>query len=167
MLYTISRPLAHCPDKFPARKPARTLLLSLLLATTLAPAGFVSAQTETVSASFLESEVLSPTVGDLEQRLGVRIESVEQLEDGETVKIRVSMPQGDNGEIEEVIVLGQPDKKTRTGTPLLQKQKFEVVKNLEDGRSGIVIYLGKREDFMLKLNYTEPRPDVEPDLLNR
>lgn len=145
---------------------AQKLLLSLLLAS-LAPAGLAIAETETNRLPVLETEVLIPNPGYQDEANGVRVESVEQSEDGQTVKIYVTVPHGENGDIEEVIVLGQPDKKTKIRTPLLQKQKFEVVKNLEEGRSGIVIYLGKREDFLLKLNYTEPRPDVEPDVFNR
>lgn len=165
---TTSRSSVRRQCTVPARKPTKTLLLSLLLATALAPAGFASAQTEAVNRPILQTEMLSPTAGDRDERLGVRVESVEQSEDGETVRIYVSVPRGDKNEIiEEVIVLGQPDKKTKISTPLLQKQKFEVVNNLEEGRNGIVIYLGKREDFLLKLNYTEPRPDVEPDVFNR
>jgi hypothetical protein len=160
------------------RSRAHPLLLSLMFAAALAPASYLSAQTPsapTVSAQAtqlesrpaLETELLSPTVGDLDQRLGARVESIEQVEDSETVKIYVTLPQQDGSEIEEVIVLGQPDKKTKQSTPLLQMQKFEVLNDLDEGRSGIVIYLGKKEDFVLKLNYTEPRPDVEPDLFNR
>lgn len=167
MIPTIFLPSARCQSATSARKPTHNLLLSAAFATALLPFGFTSAETESVSRPTLETELLSPTAGDQDERLNVRVESVEQMEDGETLKIYVSMPQADGGEIEEVIVLGQPDKKTKTRTPLLQKQKFEVVNNLEEGRSGIVIYLGKREDFLLKLNYTEPRPDVEPDVFNR
>ncbi|MBU3071112.1 hypothetical protein KOI40_14905 [Aestuariicella sp. G3-2] len=115
----------------------------------------------------LETDVLQPTVGHQEGKTGARIESVEQMEDGKTVKIHVSLPDGANSDIEEVIVMGRPDKKPKKESTLLQKQKFEVVNNLDEGRSGIVIYLGKQEDFMLRLNYTEPRPDVEPDVFNR
>lgn len=146
---------------------AKALLLSVLFAASLAPAAIALAETGKTPLPVLETEVLSPTPGHQDERHGVRVESVEQLEDGQTVKIYVTVPQGENSDIEEVIVLGQPDKKTKLRTPLLQKHKFEVVKNLEQGRSGIVIYLGKREDFLLKLNYTEPRPDVEPDVFNR
>lgn len=115
----------------------------------------------------LETDLLQPLAGHKENKSGARIESVEQMEDGKTVKIHISLPDGAESDIEEVIVLGRPDKKPKKGPTLLQKQKFEVVNNLDEGRSGIIIYLGKQEDFMLKLNYTEPRPDVEPDVFNR
>jgi hypothetical protein len=124
---------------------------------------FSQAQTATA----LETDVLKPKVGHQGRALGARIESVEHIEDGKVVKIKVSIPAQDDSDIEEVVVLGQPEIITKVRRPVEQKQRFEVVKNLEQGRSGVIIYLGKRQDFALKLNYTEDSPDVEPDVYNR
>ncbi len=93
---------------------------------------------------------------------------MEELNNGELYKIHVSLPRDDEqGELEEVIVYGtreELESVLEAEMPTLeQKQRFEVVNDLESGRSGVVIYLGKRQNFMLRLNYTEPRPDVEPD----
>ncbi|WP_439135406.1 hypothetical protein [Pseudomaricurvus sp.] len=156
---------------FTSSKWLQTLLL-LCLMTSLNPASAQSEESEISTTVVkpkpaLETDLLQPTVGHQESKTGARIESIEEMEDGETVKIHVSLPDGSNSDLEEVIVLGRPDKKEKKDSTLLQKQKFEVVNDIEEGRSGIVIYLGKQEDFMLKLNYTEPRPDVEPDVFNR
>ncbi len=112
------------------------------------------------------TNTMPPIAGHEDRELGTRIESVESIDNGKAVKIYVSVPRNEQSDIEEVIVLGKQDKQKKRPT-LLQTQKFEIVNNLEAGRSGIVIYLGKHEDFALKLNYTEPRPDVEPDVFNR
>lgn len=118
----------------------------------------------------LETSVLEPEVGHLGQSLGARIEAVERLEDGKMVKIEISLPEPDtssstDSSLEEVIVYGTQEEDERP--KLEQKQEFQIINNLEEGRSGIVIYLDKRQNFVLRLNYTEPQPDVEPDLYNR
>lgn len=118
----------------------------------------------------LETDELKPVQGHQGGTLGARIDAVESLDNGEMIKISVSLPKptlAHESDIEEVIVMGVAPKK-ETQRPLLdQGQKVEVVNDLEQGRSGIVIYLKKQQNFVLQLNYTEPRPDVEPDVFSR
>jgi len=111
-----------------------------------------------------ETDVLKPTAGYQGQRLGARIESVEKLDS--QVKIRISLPkQLSQRQLEEVTVYGDPQK-VENKSEVLQAKRFEFIQDPNLERSGLIIYLGKRQDFLLKLNYTEPRPTIEPDLIN-
>ncbi|MAZ90283.1 MAG: hypothetical protein CL693_21845 [Cellvibrionaceae bacterium] len=126
-----------------------------------------------LASQVIETSALIPAVGHQGTSLGARIEAVENSDDGKMVKIAISLPttesdnsdDSDSPQLEEVIVYGTPEQQDRI--ELNQQQEFEVVNNLDEGRSGIIIYLDKQQDFVLRLNYTEPRPDVEPDLYNR
>jgi len=130
------------------------LLYTALLAASLQAAPLIS-----------ETDVLKPTAGYQGQRLGARIESVEKLES--QVKIRISLPkQLSQSQLEEVTVYGDPQKVNSTGE-VLQAKRFEFIQDPNLERSGLVIYLGKQQDFLLKLNYTEPHSPIEPDLINR
>ncbi len=117
----------------------------------------------------IESSALIPKVGHQGTSLGARIEAVERIAGEEMVKIEISLPKtvqqkSANSQLEEVIVYGTRENIEQT--PLTQKQQFKVVNNLDEGRSGIVIFLDKQQNFVLHLNYTEPKPDVEPDVYN-
>ncbi|GAB3101326.1 hypothetical protein G8770_15975 [Aestuariicella hydrocarbonica] len=166
--------IAHCS--------AGTKILLVVLAFTLSSFSALGvAETETLSETEidrqkaleiqskneLQTKLLRPIVGNEDKDAGARVESVEYLDDGKTVKISVSLPENKYSELEEVVVLGRPDKQKIEWPTLFQPKKFEVVNNLQEGKSGVIIYLGKEQDFLLKLNYTEPRPDVEPDVYNR
>ena len=135
-------------------------------------AAMANAEEESVTEFIqtLETSILEPEVGHQGQSLGARIEAVERLQDGKMVKIEISLPEPDtssssDSSLEEIIVYGTPEDKDRP--KLEQKQEFQIINDLKEGRSGIIIYLDKRQNFVLRLNYTEPRPDVEPDLYNR
>jgi len=126
-----------------------------------------------LASQIIETSALIPAVGHQGTTLGARIEAIENSDDGNMVKIAISLPtagsdnhdDSDSPQLEEVIVYGTPEQRDRI--ELDQQQEFEVVNNLKEGRNGIIIYLDKQQDFVLRLNYTEPRPDVEPDLYNR
>jgi hypothetical protein len=109
---------------------------------------------------WLQSDDLKGEIGQEETTLGVKVHSVEEDENG--VRISVSVPaeiaNGSNGQLEEVVVYGK--KMTTEPRPELQQVKqFEVVNDLDNGRSGLVIYLGKKEDFALRLNYSDDTQD--------
>jgi len=111
-----------------------------------------------------ETDVLKPTAGYQGQRLGARIESVEKLDT--QVKIEISLPkQLSQTQLEEVTVYGDPQQ-VSNNIEVLQAKRFEFTQDPNLERSGLIIYLGKQQDFVLKLNYTEPRPSIEPDLIN-
>jgi len=129
------------------------LLSTALLSTSLHAAPLIS-----------ETDVLKPTAGYQGQRLGARIESVEKLDT--QVKIEISLPkQLSQTQLEEVTVYGDPQQVTNN-IEVLQAKRFEFTQDPNLERSGLIIYLGKQQDFVLKLNYTEPRPSIEPDLIN-
>ena len=135
------------------------LLLSLL--------GSVTALAQEKAKS-LETEELKFGMGNEEKGLGTRIQSIEEDEQG--IKVTISAPQritdGSQGDLEEIVVLGKAPEKDKPRPSLIQIKRYEVINNLEEGRSGLVFYLGKKEDFVLKFNYTDDSPTVEPDLLH-
>ncbi len=116
----------------------------------------------------LETEELKLQMGHEEPGLGARIHKIEEDEKG--IKVTISAParitDGTHGDLEEIVVLGKAPEKDKPRPSLMQIDRYEVINDLEEGRSGLVFYLGKQEDFVLKFNYTDDRPTVEPDLLH-
>ncbi len=96
-----------------------------------------------------DTDWLSPQTGFEENKMGARIDSVTEMEEG-MQRIQISLPEVDLP-IEEVVVIGK-----RTDKPEIeQPRRFEYINDLDSGRRGIVIYIGKREKFALKFNYDE------------
>lgn len=135
---------------------------ALCTALLLLSAMFANAQ------NILETDVLKPEMGQQESILGARVHKVEA--DGAAVKITVSVPStltsGVDGQMEEVIVYGNRPVQDQPRPELPQVKRYEVVNNLESGRSGIIIYLGKNEDFVLTFNYTDDRATIMPGVGN-
>lgn len=102
----------------------------------------------------IETGWLLPEAGYTEEIIGARVDSVTETETDGEQKIIVSLPRREST-LEEVIVIGKRKKAVR---PLIQTQRFEYINDPELGRYGIIIYLGKREQFALKLNYYEVNP---------
>lgn len=127
-------------------------LLPLTLALTL-PLG-------AYAANALQTEVIKPKVGH-KGLSGVQVISVTP-ENEESIKVAITLPERSEDSsanvIEEIVVVGHPDSQE-----IKQVKPYEVVNDLEQGRSGIVIYLDKLQDFALTINYSEPLPDVIPD----
>lgn len=140
-----------------SRKLLRRLSPPLLLALLPLPA----------LAQESDSLWLEPVVGKKESKLGARIEKVEKLEsaagDEEVFKIQLSVPKADS-DIEEVIVIAKPRKPKVDLKPAKQAKRFEIYNPPDPNRSGIIIYLGKRQDFALRINYEETRSEIEPHL---
>jgi len=143
----------------------KSLLIPFLAAIALATSQLTWAQTK--PGHSLQSDEIKAEVGQEEKSLGVKIQAVEQDKDG--VKISVSVPKsiadGSQGNLEEVVVYGKKVNTTDPRPELKQLKRYEVVNNLEQGRSGLVIYLGKNEDFMLRLNYTDDQNTVHKELM--
>ncbi len=130
---------------------------------TLACAGLSSFSTQ-ATPLITETDILKPQAGYLGVRLGARIESVETL--GEQVKIKISLPKSlPENALEEVTVYGDREDVSHK-IEVQQAKRFEFVHDHSLERSGLVIYLGKQQDFVLKLNYSEPNSLIEPDLIN-
>ena len=82
-------------------------------------------------------------------KLGARVDSVTEMNKEGLQRIKISLP--DPGKtIEEVVVIG---KREDVIINVPQKKRFEIINDPETGRSGIIIYLGKRQQFALKFNY--------------
>ncbi|WP_317930098.1 hypothetical protein [Halioxenophilus sp. WMMB6] len=141
---------------------AFTLTFTFCLA--LATGGLALAQDDEL---VLETEEIKPVPGQQEHTLGVKVYSVEESDEG--VKISVSVPQeianGSQGNLEEVVVYGKRIEQDKPRPTLPQIKRYEVINNLEEGRSGIVLYLGKNEDFVLRFNYSDDRVQDGPNLL--
>ncbi|GAA5316720.1 MAG: hypothetical protein AseanaTS_19240 [Candidatus Pelagadaptatus aseana] len=125
-------------------------LLPFMLAATLP----VSA----LAAEPLKTQTIKPTAGH-QGISGVKVVSVTP-ENDQWVKVELSLPEDSENEavIEEIIVVGHPD-----SAEVKQVKPYEVINDPESGRSGIVIYMDKMQDFALTINYSEPQPDVVPD----
>lgn len=109
----------------------------------------------------LKSDEIKGKAGHEEKTLGVKVYKVEDHEHG--VKISMSIPteitDGSNGQLEEIVVYGKPTVHTEPRPEIPQIQEFEIVNDLKHGRSGVVIYLDKNEDFTLHFNYTDDSKD--------
>lgn len=100
----------------------------------------------------IETEWISPEAGFSVK--GLQVESVSEA--AGAIKVEVSLPKNQEGSIEEVVVVGEAVKGGQSSKPRL-KARVEIVNDLEKDRSGIVIYLGKRQQFQLRINYYEPQ----------
>ncbi len=102
----------------------------------------------------LETSWLLPEAGATEHVLGARVDSVTDADQDGIQRIEISIP--DNQLVlEEVIVIG---KRPDIVFPIDQHREFEYIKDIEKGRHGVVIYIGKRQKFALRLNYYEGNP---------
>jgi hypothetical protein len=54
--------------------------------------------------------------------------------------------------IEEVVVVGQEEEKSEFFLPEIP---YEIVNDLDNQRSGIIIWLGNKQDFSLRINYRD------------
>ena len=117
--------------------------------------------------SYLQTDELKPEVGHQEGNLGARVEKIVTTNAG--VEISLSLPNtvtnDSDGVLEEVVVLGKPLKKDQPRPRLPQLKRHKLINNLEEGRSGLVLYLGKHEDFVLRLNYTDDNDQHLQNLL--
>ncbi|MGI9285145.1 MAG: hypothetical protein ACR2P1_07125, partial [Pseudomonadales bacterium] len=98
-----------------------------------------------------DTDWLSPEAGFKEKKMGARIDSVTEMKKEGMQRIEISLPETENP-IEEVIVIG---KRVDAPEKIIQSKRFEYVNDLKSGRSGIIIYIGKRQKFALKFNYDE------------
>ncbi len=135
------------------------LLLSVLFA------GLAQAESPIYS---LETEEIKAVTGHEESALGARVHKIENLENG--VEISLSIPKqhasdSENGVLEEIVVLGKPPQKGLPRPKLPQIKRYKLINDLEEGRSGLVLYLGKNEDFVLKLNYSDDKNQDFQNLL--
>lgn len=143
--------------------PNKVIYPLTLCATLCVTAMLVGAQElPQLQTTIIESDWLEPKEGHQGKSLGARIEKIEKIDEKDITVISVALPDNVKEEdIEEVVVLGKPEDINADLIQLQQAQEFEVFKSPE--KNGIIVYLPKSQDFVLRINYYEKTPDVEPD----
>lgn len=90
---------------------------------------------------------MSPEAGWVDEETDTRVEKVTAQEDG-SYRVQISVPKVDKP-IEEVVVVG-----TREEAPeLVLPVSYEVINDLDNDRSGIILYVGTKDPFALRINY--------------
>jgi hypothetical protein len=155
--------ITHIKRNHPVTLTAYSVALSSFLACTVlftTAAADISADTPKLQTTIVETDWLKPEAGHKGKTLGARIDKVEKVDEKDITIISVALPEQID-DIEEVVVLGKPEDVNADLVQLSQPQKFSVLSNPD--KNGIVIYLPKSQDFVLRINYYEKTPDVEPD----
>ena len=94
----------------------------------------------------------------MDEETDTRVEKVTKNEKDGTYRVEISVPKVDKP-IEEVVVVGTPDDGPEYRLPI----RYEVINDLDSGRSGIILYMGSEDDFALHINYDEGTPQkAEP-----
>ncbi len=96
---------------------------------------------------------MSPEAGWVDEETDTRVEKVTRDENGGGYRVEISVPQVEKP-IEEVVVVGVRDEGPEYELPI----KYEVINDLDSGRSGIILYLGNDDPFALRINYSEGAP---------
>ncbi len=121
-------------------KPALLLLPCLLLSTTLA----VGEQ---------RPRWMSPEAGWVDEETDTRVEKVTRDDESGGYRVEISVPQVEQP-IEEVVVVGVQEEGPEYELPI----RYEVINELESGRSGIILYLGNDDPFAMRINYDKGVP---------
>ncbi len=116
---------------------------------------FVSAEGIGAQRLSVESGWLDAARGFKGDKLGVEVVSVSKRDEASVSKIKVALPKYEEKEIEEVVVIGRRGDIDYTIT---LDQPVEIIRDFENGRSGIVVHLGEKTPFKLLINYIEHRP---------
>ena len=100
---------------------------------------------------------MSPEAGFIDEASDTRVEAVSEEDNGE-YRVELSIPKLEKP-IEEVIVVGGTEEEF--SRPLLHV-RTEIINDLDNDRSGIILYMGEKEDFVLHINYHDGSHDVPP-----
>lgn len=96
---------------------------------------------------------MSPEAGWVDEETDTRVEKVTKDPKDGSYRVEISVPQVDKP-IEEVLVVGTRD----SGPDYQLPVRYEVIKELDSGRRGIILYMGSDEEFGLQINYDEGIP---------
>lgn len=101
----------------------------------------------------METDPLERRAGFTEERLGARVESVEDVAGTDQQKILVSVPAKEGQEppeIEEVLVTA-PEMKP----DIRETARYEFVRDYAEGRYGFVIYLGRNKNLPFRIYFKD------------
>lgn len=104
----------------------------------------------------LETGDIQLKPGFVDASSGARVEKVETAADG-LQQVTISVPTS-VGTFEEVVVVA-PEEKERT---VPQKKRYELLKDYEHGRYGLVIYLGEKRALPLRLYFDNEQATQSP-----
>lgn len=96
---------------------------------------------------------MSPEAGWVDEETDTRVEKVTRNEKDGSYRVEISVPKVDKP-IEEVVVVGTMEQGPEYQLPV----NYEVINDLESGRSGIILYMGSDDPFALHVNYDEGIP---------
>jgi hypothetical protein len=127
----------------------KSLLANVLIATAvlLSASGYAQQQ----------PRWMSPEEGFIDETSDTRVEAVSES-DGGGYRVELSVPKLEKP-IEEVLVIGTRDPKP--SLPMLHV-RTEVINDADSDRSGIILYMGEKEDFVLHINYYDGTRDIVP-----
>ena len=94
---------------------------------------------------------MEPEQGFIVDESDARVESVTEDKDTGAYRIEISIPKLETP-IEEVVVIGQTQEKPEFVMPNIP---FEIINDLDAQRSGIIVYLGEKRNFALRINYKD------------
>ncbi len=104
---------------------------------------------------------MSPEAGWVDEETDTRVEKVtEDTEEG-TYRVQISVPKLEK-EVEEVLVIGEKEEQQEKPGLQLLPVRFEVINDLDQDRSGIIVYIGEMENFKLRINYHDGSQDILP-----
>ncbi|MFL0800868.1 MAG: hypothetical protein K6L80_10495 [Agarilytica sp.] len=115
----------------------------------------VSAEAKKIVRSSVESSWLDAARGFKGEKLGLEVVSVSKSDESSVRKVELALPKYKEKEIEEVLVIGRRGDVDYT---IKLDQPVEVIRDFENGRSGIVVHLGEKAPFKLLINYIEHQP---------
>jgi hypothetical protein len=142
----------------------RALAISLATATLLIPP-YAGAQDDERRRGE-RPRWMSPEAGWVDKETDMRVERVSRDDKDGTYKVEISMPRVEQT-IEEVVVVGVEEEGPSFELPV----RYEVINDLDSGRSGIILYLGTEDPFALQINYDKGVPQKaepkDPGLIRR
>jgi hypothetical protein len=107
---------------------------------------------------------MSAEAGWVDEETDTRVEEVTESEDG-GYRVHISVPKVEQP-IEEVVVVGTRDEAPSVSLPV----RYEVINDLDNDRSGIILYVGTKDPFALRINYhdgTQKAIPKDPGLTTR
>lgn len=100
----------------------------------------------------LETDWLELTPGYIGKLVGAEVTKIEKVGDSDLSRIEIRLPNDRKHDIEEVIVKG---KRGDAEYDIQLDRRVEVIKDLDAGKTGIVVHVGGDKPFKLLINYID------------